>query len=265
MKKKLRIILFTILAACIIAFAVWKGRQTNDIEKIYYMSDDCEGKLENLSLITDAMLSGYDSLMIVAHPDDETIWGGSHLLKDNYVVVCITNGNNRTRRKEFSKVMKKTNSIGIMLSYPDKTNGEKDNWNSCRDRIQEALSLILAKKQWNMIVTHNPDGEYGHIHHQMTSEIVTSLSQNTGLTDKLFYFGKYVKEKNMDQEEYAPYLAESLTSRQLKDKLSLTDIYSSQKTVMDHLGHMLPYENWIKADTNTAFPPIRTETSPSAD
>ena len=27
-------------------------------------------------------------LMIVAHPDDETIWGGSHLLEGNYLVVC---------------------------------------------------------------------------------------------------------------------------------------------------------------------------------
>ena len=32
-----------------------------------------------------------ESLMIVAHPDDETIWGGSHLLKGHYLVVCLTN------------------------------------------------------------------------------------------------------------------------------------------------------------------------------
>ena len=39
-------------------------------------------------------------LMIVAHPDDETIWGGSHLLKGHYLVVCLTNGNNEKRKKE---------------------------------------------------------------------------------------------------------------------------------------------------------------------
>lgn len=248
MRKKPWIILFTILAACLILFAVWKNRQTGDTEKIYYMSGGCEGKLEKLSLITDTMLSGYDSLMIVAHPDDETIWGGAHLLEGKYVVVCITNGNNRTRRKEFSKVMKETNSIGIMLSYPDKTNGEKDNWDTCRDKIQDDLSQIINKKQWDIIVTHNPDGEYGHIHHQMTSDIVTTLSQNLECMDRLYYFGKYVKKKNMDKEEYASCLAESLASGQLKDKLSLTELYSSQKKVMEHLGHMLPYENWTKAD-----------------
>ena len=29
-------------------------------------------------------------LMIVAHPDDETIYGGAHLLTDDYTVVSIT-------------------------------------------------------------------------------------------------------------------------------------------------------------------------------
>lgn len=29
-------------------------------------------------------------LMIVAHPDDETIWGGAHLADKGYFVVCLT-------------------------------------------------------------------------------------------------------------------------------------------------------------------------------
>ena len=187
--------------------------------------------------------------MIVAHPDDETIWGGAHLLEENYVVVCITNGNNRTRRKEFSKVMEETHSIGIMLSYPDKTRGKRDNWDSCRDKIQDDLKQIIGKKHWDTIVTHNPDGEYGHIHHQMTNSITTAITQDLGFLDKLYYFGKYVKKRNLDKEEYAPYLTASLTAKALKYKTALADLYSSQKKVMEHLGHMFPYENWIKAES----------------
>ena len=63
--------------------------------------------------------------MIVAHPDDETIWGGSHLINGNYTVLCITNGNNKKRKKEFMKVMEKTHSKGIILSFPDKTKGKR--------------------------------------------------------------------------------------------------------------------------------------------
>ena len=35
-------------------------------------------------------LKGIDRLMIVAHPDDESLWGGAHLAKDRYLVVCLT-------------------------------------------------------------------------------------------------------------------------------------------------------------------------------
>ena len=46
-------------------------------------------------------LDNYDKLMIVAHPDDETLWGGAHLLEDNYLVVCITCGPIKDRVNEF--------------------------------------------------------------------------------------------------------------------------------------------------------------------
>lgn len=248
MKKRVYIILLSVLVFCLILFAIRKKTETADTDSIYYMSENCEGKLESLSLISDAMLAGYDSLMIVAHPDDETIWGGAHLLEENYVVVCITNGNSKNRRREFAKVMEESHSTGIMLTYPDKIRGKRNNWDTCRDKIQENVDQIISKKEWNTVVTHNPDGEYGHIHHQMTSDIVTSTTQNLNLMDKLYYFGKYVKKKNMDKEEYSSYLAESLTLTQQKNKISLTELYPSQKKVMEHLGHMFPYENWIKAN-----------------
>ena len=34
-------------------------------------------------------LSGYTKILFSAHPDDELIWGGGHLLDDKYLVVCV--------------------------------------------------------------------------------------------------------------------------------------------------------------------------------
>lgn len=180
-----------------------------------------------------------DSVMFVAHPDDETIWGGSHLLNKHYLVVCITNGNNKTRRKEFMNVMKATHNTGIMFNYPDKTHGQRDNWNNVRKYIKNDVHYILGKKNWNTVVTHNPDGEYGHIHHQMTSYIVRKDSDVN--MKQLVYFGKYYKKKNMPQH------LTSISKNDLKKKMNLTYMYSSQSKVMDHLGHMLSHENWVKA------------------
>lgn len=255
-KKKITVLIIGIILIIAVCF---KGEalfsRFSDSRSLWYFSGDTEKKIQDLKSVPEDALKDYDSLMVVAHPDDETIWGGSHLENGKYVVVCITNGTNSTRRKEFANVMKQTGSIGLMLTYPDKTNGERDNWDSCKEQIQKDIDTIVSKKNWATIATHNPDGEYGHIHHQMTSAITTQAVEQQKLTDHLYYFGIYVKAKNMEKENYQTYLENPLTSDDLESKLCLTKLYASQAKVMDHLGHMLPYENWIPASeyASTAF------------
>lgn len=217
----------------------------SDAENIWYFSGDTAQRIENIQKLPEHALDDYDSLMVVAHPDDETIWGGEHLLNGKYVVVCITNGNNRTRRKEFAAVMKQTDSIGLMLSFPDKTHGKRNNWKSCRKEIQQSIDTIVAQKDWATIATHNFKGEYGHIHHKMTSAITTAAAKKADLVNHLYYFGTYVKAKNMEKPKNQHYLTNPLTGDELEAKLCLTKFYASQHKVMEHLGHMLPYENWI--------------------
>lgn len=184
-------------------------------------------------------LKNCQSVMIVAHPDDETIWGGNHLMKRKYLVVCLTNGDNKVRRKEFMNVMKATHNTGIILDYPDKTNGERDNWNKVRNNISNDIHYVLGKKKWKTVVTHNPDGEYGHIHHKMTSYIVRK--QDNVDMNQLVYFGKYYKKKNL------PKNLDHISKKDLTNKIALTKMYGSQSKVMDHLGHMFKYENFVKA------------------
>lgn len=184
-------------------------------------------------------LDGYDNIMIVAHPDDELLWGGMHLLKDNYLVVCITCGPNKTRVNEFISVMEATNDRYIMLGYPDKTNGQRDNWDTSRDGITEDLKAILALKDWNIIVTHNPDGEYGHQHHKMTSSLTTAVVEDKS---KLYYFGKYHSKKTITNyiDEMAP-----ASDEYYKEKLNLIGLYRSQSFIQTSFDHMFGYEDWV--------------------
>lgn len=187
----------------------------------------------------------YDALMIVAHPDDETIWGGNHLKQGNYFVLCLTNQSNEIRSKEFYEVMKQSNSEGLILNYPDKTNGKRDDWKSSKAKITEDIKYIIQQNDWQEIVTHNPDGEYGHNHHIMTNQIVTSIARQEGCIDKLYYFGKYIKKKQLKDYVDKAELSNPLSESALNDKNGLISIYSSQKKVMKNLGHMFPYENFI--------------------
>jgi LmbE family N-acetylglucosaminyl deacetylase len=184
-------------------------------------------------------LNDYDNLMIIAHPKDELLWGGANILKDNYLVVCITCGNDKTRVNEFIKVMKKTNDKYIILGYPEENNGRRDNWETSKDNITKDLDKILKLKKWNKIVTHNPLGEYGHFHHKETSSIVTNLLTNK---DKLYYFGKYYNKKTI--HKYTNQLIE-IDEEYIIPKKSLLGIYKSQDYIQTSFNHMFNYEEWV--------------------
>lgn len=193
-------------------------------------------------------LENFDNLMIVAHPDDELLWGGAHLIEDNYLVVCVTCGSNKLRVIEFDKVMKATGEKYIMLGYPDKTNGERDNWDTVREDIISDIDKIIALKDWNIIVTHNPDGEYGHIHHQMTSQIVTDAVK---AKYNLYYFGRYYSKKKIGNHynEMTP-----IKDKVLAKKEKIIGLYKTQAFIQTSFDHMVPYEEWVPysdwGDTN---------------
>ena len=195
---------------------------------------------------TDAQLYKLDRtnishLMIVAHPDDETLWGGAHLQSGGYLVVCLTNGNHAERAKEFQTVLQASGNIGLILSYPDKVGGKRDNWNHVKKQIKNDLEKILTFKNWDDIVTHNAQGEYGHIHHQMVYQLVTTAYDTTNMKVPLYVFGTY----------YSPYALPHYLSQltaisdgQLQCKEMLLQYYRSQVTTISKFSHMNPYENW---------------------
>lgn len=231
--KKLLAAVIVLVSIIIIAASFMTYRAYH----IYPLSD---GDISSIQQSTAA------KLMIVAHPDDETLWGGLHLIEGDYFVVCITNGNNSVRKEEFENILKESGNDGIILSYPDKVCGRRDSWEKVRAYIESDIEKIVKSKQWEVIATHNPSGEYGHIHHKMTSTIVTEKCKENGIEDTLWYFGKYYRKSKVekaygDMREY--------DSDKLKRKEELLSLYVSQEKTVDKLSHMNPYENWISYES----------------
>lgn len=221
-----------ILSFCIIIIGIFSGinmREMKPIEK---------------SQLDSSLLEKTDKLMIVAHPDDEMIWGGGHLLEGGYLVVCITNGENETRKAEFLKAVEKSGNIPLILSYPDKELGMRSRWIGYIDDITRDIQTILALKEWNIIVTHNLDGEYGHIHHKIVSALVTGQIDWTK-EGKFYYFGKYYNEKELSFLEL-----EQLPENIQKEKEEILKLYSSQNFIWEKFGQMFPYENWEQVNFN---------------
>ena len=184
-----------------------------------------------------------ESLMIVAHPDDETLWGSEELLKNKYLVVCITCGTNKKREKEIEAALKISKDRLIVLDKPDKVRGKRSDWKHYKKQIEYELKYVIKKKKWNTIVTHNPEGEYGHIHHKITSNIVTKV-YNKEKIGKLKYFGKYYSKKRINENKFAREIPEDIYDM----KIEMIDSYKSQAFIKNRFNQMYKYENLINAE-----------------
>lgn len=223
--------LFTVLA---IITAVFVHNRTKAYD-ISPLSDD---------IIMRSNKANAEKLMIVAHPDDETLWGGGHLLDGGYLVVCITNGRNEARHEEFIKAVNASGNAALILEYPDKVNGKRDNWSEVWERLESDIRLLTGYKKWKQIVTHNPEGEYGHMHHKMLSSIVTESCREAEIENNLWYFGEYFTKSKL------PSVSGGMTQlpeEKMKLKEKMMDIYVTQKKCVDRFRHMAPYEEWTKA------------------
>ena len=184
-----------------------------------------KGQLEKINL------TNINKLMIVSHPGDESVWGGVHLLSDNYLIVCVSCGYDKKKTNDFLKVIKKSDDSVIMMGYSDKFYLNRD-----YKKIKKQLKYILNYKSWNEVVTHNPDGEYDNYQHKQINRILNELDINN-----LYYFGKYYSKKELNKLD----METTLNGDLIKKKIDMVKNYDG---IYDDYGHILPFEDWIGAN-----------------
>lgn len=135
----------------------------------------------------------YDNLMIVAHPDDEIIFGGVDLInEENCLVIVCTN--DYSRQNMIDKVSKNLKFDYLILDHID-TQIKNLRFHP---RILDILSEIILKQNWKKIITHNSEGEYGHPQHILIHKIVSHLLHNLNCNN-LFTFNENNKKKLDDK------------------------------------------------------------------
>jgi len=160
-------------------------------------------KGEKLNLIN----KPYNKLIIVAHPDDESLWGYDMLKKNNgWKIICITNSYNSQRVNELLEAATFFNCALEIWNYID----NPFSYNMSPQIYSDLDNAINYDNNVKMVLTHNPEGEYGHVQHIKISNVVLTVSK------KPTYVFSYSNKKN-------------------NEKCHLHKIYKSQKkTFLKH-------------------------------
>lgn len=167
-------------------------------------------------------LTECSKLMVVAHPDDETFWGGATLAREEgWGVLCLTHRESRARRRAFESSMELLGAQGVILDMPDR----KEHPPAAEDLawLQEILSGVLSSGRISIVLTHGPDGEYGHPFHKAISSTMTQLVPNP---IPLWFFN-FSDQVNLERD-------------------SPTDFEKKQRAIREYLG---PENTWHDSDT----------------
>jgi LmbE family N-acetylglucosaminyl deacetylase len=113
--------------------------------------------------------------VIVAHPDDETLWAGGMILLNpqaDWSIITLCRKSDAERSVKFFKALDRLHAVGYMGDMGDSP--EQSPLNA--DEVQKTIEDLLPARTFELVITHNPLGEYTrHLRHEETASAVLNL------------------------------------------------------------------------------------------
>jgi LmbE family N-acetylglucosaminyl deacetylase len=175
---------------------------------------------------------GGECAVIVAHPDDETLWAGGLILMHpevRWTVVSICRKSDTDRAPKFFRALEQLNATGKMEDMDD----GPEQFPLDGLEVQNVVARLLDTNRFDLIITHGLNGEYTrHLRHEETAEAVLNLWRSHKLyAERLWTFayedgGRQYLPRAIEQAD----LLIELTDEIWQKKFSIiTDIYGFGK------------------------------------
>jgi len=150
--------------------------------------------------------------VIVAHPDDETLWTGGTILmhpESKWTVVSLCRKSDRDRAPRFFRAVERLNANGVMGNLDD----EPEQLPLSDIRIQSAILSLLPSNKFDLVITHSLWGEYSHhVRHEETGKAVLTLWKSGRLSAKQIWMFAY-------EDGHQKYLPQPIQNADLHIKL----------------------------------------------
>lgn len=144
---------------------------------------------------TIAFETNLNALVIVAHPDDETLWAGGLMLMVphwRWRVISLCRGSDRDRRPRFFQALKSVDAAGSIGDMNDGPSQRPLN----DELVASSIALEIPNNGFDLVITHSPFGEYTrHLRHEEVSRGVMSLWEARVLRTKELWFFAYSDEE----------------------------------------------------------------------
>ena len=166
--------------------------------------------------------------VVVAHPDDETLWAGGLLLSHpewSPFVVTLCRGSDPDRAPKFLSAVERLNAQGPMGDLDDRP----DQAPLAATLVRDTILSLLPGRDFDLLITHAPRGEYTrHRRHEEVSRAVRVLWKRGDLrAGKLWQFaykdeGGTGPPRAIENADLQLPLSEELWNRKLA---IITDVY----------------------------------------